>query len=227
MDSPMPSSDILLVAVACVVGVAVWLVRRSRRPLYVMLDWDLTCDCMSTPGDEDVETNGARSKFKIKTGMSNTEETVYMSKLRLFLTNLLRCQDDDKLRVFIVTRNSAANVKWMLEHVVQMTASDFVVLSDTESKHNKAAMLQQYLGHADKDMEGVVVLADDSGSEHKKAAAYASQHWVHAKLRHVRVHRPAKGAPYRCFFNGLIYGMMNQESALDAFWWATYKWNVA
>ena len=173
------------------------------------------------------KVDGARRAFKRETGLSDAEETVYMSKLRLFLSNLLRCQDDGELSLFIVTRNSAANVKWMLEHVVQMTASDFVVLSDTESKHDKAAMLQQHLAFSDKDIEGVVVLADDSSSEHEKAAAYASQHWVRAKLRHVRVHRPAKGAPYRCFFNGLIYGIMNQESALDAFWWATYKWNVA
>ena len=223
----MPSLEFPFVAVACVVALVAWLVRRSRRPLYVMLDWDLTCDCMSTPGDEDVETNGARSKFKIKTGMSDAEETVYMSKLRVFLSNLLRCQDDDKLRVFIVTRNSAANVRWMLEHVVRVRASDFVVLSDPQSKQNKAAMLQQYLAFADKDMDGVVVLTDDSSSEHERATAYASQHWVRAQLRRVRVRRPRKGAPYRDEVDGLVYGMMNQESALDAFWWATYKWNVA
>lgn len=223
----MSSSDFPLVAVACVVALALWCARRVDRPLYVMLDWDLTCDCMSTPGDEDVEMNGARQKFKTKTGLSDAEEIVYMSKLRLFLSNLLRREDDGELRLFIVTRNSAANVKWMLEHVVRMTASDFVVLSDPQSKQNKAAMLQQYLALDDKDMEGVVVLADDSSSEHKKAAAYASQHWVSAQLRHVHVQRPAKGASYRCLFNGLVYGMMNQEAAMDAFWWATYKWNIA
>lgn len=223
----MSSSESPLVAVACVVALAVWLVRRARRPMYVMLDWDLTCDCMSTPGDEGVESNGARRAFKTKTGLSDAEETVYMSKLRLFLSNLLRCQDDGELRLFIVTRNSVANVRWMLEHVVRMTASDFVILSDSEKKHNKAVMLQQHLALADKDVEGVVVLVDDSSSEHEKASAYAAQHWVHAQLRRVHVVRPGKGAPYRDEINGLVYGMMNQESALDAFCWATYKWNVA
>ena len=216
-----------LVAVACVVAVALWCARRVDRPLYVMLDWDLTCDCMSTPGDEDVETNGARRKFKMKTGLSDAEETVYMSKLRLFLSNLLRREDDGELQLFIVTRNSAANVRWMLEHVVRMSAFNFKVLSDPQSKKNKAAMLQQYLALADKDMEGVVVLADDSSSEHKKAAAYALEHWSHAQFRCVQVERPSKGAPYRDIVKGLVYGMMNQEAALDAFWWATYKWNIA
>lgn len=223
----MLSFESPVVAVACVVALAVWLARRARRPMYVMLDWDLTCDCMSTPGDADVKSNGARRAFKTKTGLSDAEEIVYMSKLRLFLSNLLRCQDDGELRLFIVTRNSTANVRWMLEHVVRMTASDFVVLSDPEHKHNKAAMLQQYLALANKDMEGVVVLADDSSSEHERAAAHAAQHWPHAQLRRVRVTRPGKGAPYRDEIHGLVYGMMNQESALDAFWWATYNWNVA
>lgn len=220
------STESPLVAVACAVVFALWCARRARRRLYVILDWDLTCDCMSTPGDENVATNGARRAFKTKTGLSDAEETVYMSKLRLFLSNLLRRQDDGELRLFIATRNSAANVRWMLEHVVQMHAPDFVVLSDPENKHNKADMLQRYLALANEDMEGVIILADDSSSEHEKAAAYAAQHWLRAQLRHVRVHRPAKGAPYMDKNNGLVYGMMNQDTTLDALWWATNKWNI-
>lgn len=220
-------SDSPIVAVICFFALAVWMVHRSYRPLRVMLDWDLTCDCMSTPGDEDVRTNNARRKFRRKTNMSVAEEVEYMSRLRVFLEDLLARQRNGELAVYIVTRNSAENVRWMLEHVVRVNPEDFVVLSDVEQRANKAEMLQRYLCLKDEDMEGVVVLVDDSSSEHKKAAKHAKNRWADAKLKHVRVVRPGKGAPY---FNQEKrepqYGIMNQEEALDALGWATHKFNL-
>ena len=182
-----------LVAVACVVAVALWYARRVDRPLYVMLDWDLTCDCMSTPGDEDVETNGRASQVQDEDWVVWPEETpCTCPSCVCSCPTCCAARTTAELQLFIVTRNSAANVRWMLEHVVRMSAFNFKVLSDPQSKKNKAAMLQQYLALADKDMEGVVVLADDSSSEHKKAAAYALEHWSHAQFRCVQVERPSK-----------------------------------
>ena len=224
----MPSTtEFPLLAVMCAVAFACWLANRVRRPVYVMLDWDLTCDCMSTPGEEDVATSGARRKFKNKVQLSDAEEIAYMTRLRLFLSVLLRRQEKDELRLFIVTRNSAKNVKWMLEHVVHMNASDFVVLSDCKGEKSKAEMLQRYLCLADEDMEGVVVLADDSSSEHANAASYALKKWSGVSMRHVRVRRPAKGQLYFDRNVGHQYGMMNQGNVVNDFWWAVHSCNIS
>ena len=224
----MPSTtEFPLFAAICAVAFACWLVNRVHRPVYVMLDWDLTCDCISTPAKDDVATSGARRKFKTKVFLSDDEELAYMMRLRLFLSTLLRRQENDELQLFIVTRNSAKNVKWMLEHIVHMNASHFVVLSDCKGEKSKAEMLQHYLCLADKDMQGVVVLADDSSSEHANASSYALKKWDGVSMRHVRVKRPARGQLYFDKQKGHQYGMMNQGKAVKDFWWAVHRYNIA
>ena len=192
----------LVLAVALAVAA-----KRYLRKRVVLLDWDLTLDCISTPGDKRV-TKELRRAVRQKIGMSDAQEMEYMASLFQFLNRVLVAGLQQNITFVITTRNDAENVKWMLKNVVKLDPSKFIVLSDKAKEYdNKVELIQEHFGIGD--MTGVCVLVDDSNSEHEAAAEYAAEHCPDMTLRHVRVARPKRGAAYE-----RQYGMMNQHGVL-------------
>lgn len=198
----VPPTLWLVLAVALAVAA-----KRYLRKTVVLLDWDLTLDCISTPGDKRV-TKELRRAVRQKIGMSDAQEMEYMASLFQFLNRVLVAGLQQNITFVITTRNDAENVKWMLKNVVKLDPSKFIVLSDKEKEYdNKVELIQEHFGIGN--MTGVCVLVDDSNSEHEAAAEYATENCPDMTLRHVRVARPKRGAAYE-----RQYGMMNQHGVL-------------
>ena len=226
MSSPHQDQDVhpdarqdTRVLVACALIVCVYvLARRYMRKRVVLCDWDLTFDALSTPGSKQV-TREVRDDIMKKIGMSKIQENAYMFTLRQFLVKIVQRVFKDNVVFVIVTRNDAVNVRWMLENVVRINPGWFKIVSDKNKTYENKIELVIDTFHTCTD--GVWVLVDDSTSEHEKAAAYAKNNCPDITLRHVYVQRPGKGDPY-----DYQYGLMNQEGALDDFFWATNPWNL-
>jgi hypothetical protein len=201
----------VLLTLACVGA------RRYWRKRIVLLDWDLTLDCLSTPGSKRV-TREARDNIMKKIVMSRAQESGYMFTLRAFLCKLAQRTFEENILFLVVTRNNADNVRWMLENVVEMKPGAFKVISDTRKVYNKIELVLLFYPHS---ASGVWVLVDDSTDEHEDAAAYARENCPGMTLRHVRVKRPSKGDAYN-----YQYGMMNQKIAQEDFFWAINPWNL-
>lgn len=198
--------------------VVVWFVRRLTRKRVVLLDWDLTLDCLSTPGSKQV-TRETRNEIMNKIGMTRVQEQSYMFTLRGFLNTLVEHIFEDNVVYTIVTRNDADNVRWMLRNVCDMDPGTFKIISDKHKMFdNKIELVVSRLGIS---AAGVWVLVDDSSSEHKNAAEYAKENCPKITLRHVYVKRPGKGDAYN-----YQYGIMNQREALQHLSWATNVWNM-
>lgn len=198
--------------------VLVWLLKRLHRKHVVLLDWDLTLDCLSTPGSKQV-TREMRNKIMNKIGMVREQEQSYMFILRAFLHALAKSMFEHNVVYTIVTRNDAENVRWILLNVCLMDPGIFVIVSDNQKMFdNKIELVASSLGISE---AGVWVLVDDSDSEHKGAAAYAKANCPKMTLRHVHVKRPGKGDAYN-----YQYGIMNQQEALEHLAWAVNGWNL-
>ena len=120
MTTPTPSDEQgTRVVVACALLLMAFVcLRRLGRKIVIIFDWDLTLDCISTPGSKQI-TREARDEILGKIGMTFGQEQQYMQVLNLFLRKMLvRCLDSNT-QFLIVTRNDAENVRWMLHNVVK------------------------------------------------------------------------------------------------------------
>ena len=219
MSAPAPPSpqDMRVLVLCALLAVVYTVVRRFTRKRIVLLDWDLTLDCLSTPGSKQV-TREVRDNLMKKICMSRAQEDNYMFTLRRFLNNLAQLTFKENVLFLIVTRNKEKNVRWMLENVIRIKPDAFKIISDPGKVYNKVELVFLFYPH---NTSGVWVLVDDSTDEHDDAAAYAKENYPGMTLRHVRVKRPVKGDAYN-----YQYGMMNQTTALEDFFWAIDPWNL-
>lgn len=152
--------------------------------------------------------------------MSEAQEIEYMGTLHYFLAAMNAMTMQKNIKFIITTRNSAENVKWMLQNVVNMDASRFIIISDCDKVYdNKIQLVKNHF--ALNAWSGVCILVDDSATEHDAASEYAKKYCKNLTLRHVRVERPKRGALYK-----RQYGMMNQSETMKKFLQAISAWNL-
>jgi len=170
-------------------------------------DWDLTLFPVST--DDDTPASDVLESKLGEIELSVHDFNAYVSELKTYLTEMTNICAKKGWYFFIVTRNSEANVRYLLKEVVHVNDSRFVVIAEPSRAHNKAELARIHLGPVS--IHGaVMVLVDDSEKELKNAAAQVCA-WNEAgygvTLHNICVAKPCRGALYK----GSTYGLMNQS----------------